>query len=55
MVQVMINQNDLDRTVIQHDNGFTMINTTSFELVGDEPYVLPRQWEQVFYSEVPHK
>ena len=32
-----------------------MINTRSFELVGDEPYVLPSQCEQVFYSEVPHK
>ena len=32
-----------------------MINTRSFEPVGDEPYVLPSQCEQVFYSEVPHK
>ena len=28
-----------------------MINTRSFELVGDKPYVLPSQCEQV----VPHK
>ena len=32
-----------------------MVNTRSFEPVGDEPYVLPSQCEQVFYSEVPHK
>ena len=39
--RLRLNQNDPDRMVIQHDNGFTMINTRSFELVGDEPYVLP--------------
>ena len=32
-----------------------MIITKLFELVGDEPYVLLSQCEQVFYSEVPHK
>ena len=32
-----------------------MINTRSFEPVGDEPYVLPSQCEQVFYFGVPHK
>ena len=53
--RLQLNQNDLDRTIIQHDNGFTMFNTRSFELVGDEPYVISSQCEQVFYSEVPHK
>ena len=52
---LQLNQNDPDRTIIQHDNGFTMINTRPFEPFGDEPYVLPSQCEQVFYSEVPHK
>ena len=32
-----------------------MINTRSFELVRDEPYVFPSQCEQVFYFGVPHK
>ena len=40
--------------VIQHDNGYIMINTRSFELVRDEPYPLPSQCEKVFYLEVPH-
>ena len=53
--RLRLNRNDLDRTVIEHDSGFTMINTRSFELVGDEPYVLPSQSEQVFYFGVPHK
>ena len=38
----------------KNDNGFTMVNTRAFEL-GTEPYVLPSQCEQVFYSEVPGK
>ena len=49
-----LNQRDLDRTIIEHDNGFTMVNTRLFE-PGTEPYVLPSQCEQVFYSEVPGK
>ena len=53
--RLWLNQNDLDRTIIQHDNGFIMINTRLFEPIGDEPYVLPSQGEQVFYSKVPHK
>ena len=47
--RLWLNQNDLDRTVIQHDNGFTMINTRLFEPVGDEPYILPSQCEEFFY------
>ena len=50
-----LNQNDLDRSITKHDSGFTMINTRSFELVGDEPYVLPSQCEKVFYYGIPHK
>ena len=53
--RLRLNPNDLDRTVIEHDNGFTMVNTRLFAPVGDELYVLPSQCEQVFYSEVPHK
>ena len=53
--RLWLNQNDPDRTVIDHENGFPIINTRLFELVGDEPYVLPSQCEQVFYLEIPHK
>ena len=47
-------QRDPNRTIIEHDNGFTMVNTRMFE-PGIEPYVLRSQCEQVFYSEVPGK
>ena len=50
-----LNQNDLDRNVIEHDSGFTMINTRLFKPLGDDSYVLPSQCEQVFYFGVPHK
>ena len=50
-----MNQNDPDNIVIEHDSRFTMINTRSFESVGDEPYVLSSQCGQVFYFGVPHK
>lgn len=50
-----LNKNDLDRTIIEHDNGFPMVNTRLFELVGDETYVISSQCEQVVYSEVPNK
>ena len=49
-----MNQRDLDRTIIEHDNVLTMVNTRLLE-PGIEPYVLPSQCEQVFYSEVPGK
>ena len=52
--RLRLNQCDPDRTIIEHDNGFTMVNTRLFE-PGIEPYVLPSQCEQVFYSEVPGK
>jgi hypothetical protein len=52
--RLRMNERDPDRTVILHDNGFTMVNTRSFE-PGTDHYVLPRQCEQVFYSEVPGK
>ena len=38
--RLQLNQRDPDRTIIEHDNGFTMVNTRLFEL-GTEPYVLP--------------
>ena len=52
--RLRFNQRDPVRTIIEHDNEFTMVNTRLFE-PGIEPYVLPSQCEQVFYSEVPGK
>ena len=49
-----MNEHDPKRTIIDHANGFTMVNTGPLEL-GIEPYVLPSQCEQVFYLEVPSK
>ena len=52
--RLRLNQHDPDRTMFEHDNGFTMVNTRFFE-PRIEPYVLPSQCEQVFYSEFPGK
>jgi hypothetical protein len=52
--RLQINERDPERTVIQHDNGFTMVNTRTFEPVL-QSYILPCQCEQVFYCEVPDK
>ena len=49
-----MNEHDPERTIIEHDNGFTMVNTRALE-PGTEPYVLPSKCEQSFYSEVPGK
>ena len=49
-----MHERDPERIVIEHANGFTMVNTREFE-PGTEPYVLPSQCEQFFYSEVPGK
>ena len=49
-----MHEHDPERNVIEHDNGFTMVNTRAFE-PGTKPYVLPSQCEKVFYSEVPGK
>ena len=49
-----LNQHDPDKTIIEHDNGFTMVNTRLFEPRTD-PYVLPSQCEQIFYSKVSGK
>jgi hypothetical protein len=46
-----MNERDIERTDIEHDNGFTMVNTRTIES-GIEIYVLPIQCEQVFYSYV---
>ena len=46
-----MNECDPKSTVIEHANGFTMINTRTFES-GTKTYVLPSQCEQVFYLEV---
>jgi hypothetical protein len=52
--RIRMHEHHIERTIIEHDNGFTMVNTREFEL-GTEPYVLPSQCEQVFYSDVPGK
>ena len=46
-----MNEHDPSRDVIEHANGFTMVNTRNIEL-GSQHYVLPSQCEQVFYLEV---
>ena len=38
--RLRLNQGDTDRTIIEHDNGFTMVNIRLFE-PGMEPYVIP--------------
>ena len=53
--RLRLNPNDPIRTIIEHDNGFTMVNTRSFESVEDEPYISPIQSERVFYTKFPHK
>ena len=42
--KIRMNEHDPERTVIEHANGFTMVNTRALEL-GIEPYVLPVQCE----------
>ena len=49
-----MNERDLERTVIEHANGFTMVNTRALE-PGTKPYFLSSQCEKVFNSEVPGK
>jgi hypothetical protein len=51
---LQMNEHDPDRTIIEHANGFSMVNTRTFEL-GTKKYVLPSQCEQAFYSKVPRK
>ena len=53
--RLRLNQNDPNKTAIQQDSGFTMINTRSFDLVRNKSYVLLSQCEQVFYFGIPHK
>ena len=45
--KLQMNECDLDRIIIEHDNRFTMVNTISFEL-GINDYVLQSQCKQVF-------
>jgi hypothetical protein len=52
--RLQMHERDLERTIIEYDNGSTMVSKREFE-PGTEPYVLPSQCEQVFYSEVPSK
>ena len=42
--RLQMNERDPKRTIIEHANGFTMVNTRDIEL-GTEPYVLPSQCE----------
>ena len=49
-----MNECDPKRNIIEHANGFTMVNTRAIEPC-TKPYVLPSQCEQVFYLEVPGK
>jgi hypothetical protein len=46
-----MHENDEERTVIQHANGFLMIKTTIFEKTNDH-YFFPSKCEQSFYSKV---
>ena len=48
-----LNQRDPERTIIEHANGYTMVHGRLLESRTSEPYVLPSQCEQVFYSKVP--
>ena len=49
--KLQMNERDLKRVVIEHDNGITIVNTRMFES-DTKTYVLPSQCELVFYSEV---
>ena len=50
--RLRLNQRDPEKTIIEHDNGFNMVNTRLFG-PRMKPYVLPSQCEHIFYSEVP--
>ena len=45
--RLQMNECDPKKTVIEHANGFTMVNRRALELC-IEPYVLPSQCEKVF-------
>ena len=47
-----MNQRDPKRNVIEHANGFTMVNTKSLEWRTSKPYVFWSRCEHVFYWEV---
>ena len=49
-----MNERDPERTVIEHVNGFSMVNIRELE-PGTKSYVLPSLCEKIFYSEVPGK
>ena len=49
--RLWLNWFDLDRAIIEHANGFTMVNTKSPKPRTLEPYFLPNQREHVFYWE----
>jgi hypothetical protein len=50
--RLQMNECDLEKTVIEIVNGFTMVNTRTFESC-TKTYVVPSQCEQVIYSKVP--
>ena len=49
-----MNEQDHNITIIEHINGFAMINTWLLEL-GIDAFVLSNQCEKSFYSKVPSK
>ena len=49
--RLLLNQRDPATTIIECDNGLTMVNTRNLERAS-ELYVLPHQCEHVFYSTV---
>jgi hypothetical protein len=49
-----MHERDPERSIIDHANGFTVVNTRAFKPATKHD-VLPSQCEQVFYSEVPSK
>ena len=48
---LQMNERNPERTIIEHANGFTMVNTRELE-PDTKTYVLPIHCEQVIYSEV---
>ena len=51
---LQMNECDPNRIVIEHDNGFTMVNIRSCDL-GTYCSILPIQCQHVFYSKIPSR
>jgi hypothetical protein len=52
--RLWMNEHDPKRTIIEHSNVFTIVNTRMFE-PSTKTYALPSQCEHVFYSKAPTK